>query len=179
MKRYVLLLTVMGVCATQLVAQSTPKGEIFTGYAFTHNSDQVGGLNFNGFNIALSANVTRKVGVVFELGGNFGETTYAQIKDKKSLYTFLGGPRYYFRSDSRVTPFVHIFVGASHQLATVTDPTGTYKSTATEFALATGGGFDVNVSPRVSIRIAQLDYRYTRGFLKNNFRYCGGLLFKF
>ena len=54
------------------------------------------------------------------------------------------------------------------------------------FSMAVGGGLDVNVSRNVAIRLAELDYfltRYTNPITstnnQNNFRYLGGVVFRF
>ena len=52
--------------------------------------------------------------------------------------------------------------------------------------MAVGGGLDVNVSKNVAIRVAEVDYmltRYTNPITstnnQNNFRYLGGVVFRF
>ena len=52
--------------------------------------------------------------------------------------------------------------------------------------MAMGGGLDVSVSERISIRLLEIDYvltRYTNPLTstnnQNNFRYLGGVVFKF
>jgi hypothetical protein len=54
------------------------------------------------------------------------------------------------------------------------------------FSMAVGGGVDLNVSKKVAIRLAELDYfltRYTNPITstnnQNNFRYLAGFVFKF
>jgi len=52
--------------------------------------------------------------------------------------------------------------------------------------MAVGGGLDISLSSRISIRPVEFDYvltRYTNPLTstnnQNNFRYCGGIVFKF
>ncbi len=54
------------------------------------------------------------------------------------------------------------------------------------FALAIGGGFDVNLNDHIALRLGEFDYimtRYTNTLTstnnQNNFRYLGGIVFKF
>jgi hypothetical protein len=56
------------------------------------------------------------------------------------------------------------------------------------FAMAIGGGVDLKVSHHFAIRLAQVDYFMTRldnsllspsSFSQNNFRYSGGIVFRF
>lgn len=54
------------------------------------------------------------------------------------------------------------------------------------FTMALGGGVDISVSRRLSIRPIEADYvltlfnnRFTNDSKQNNFRYCGGLVLKF
>ena len=65
---------------------------------------------------------------------------------------------------------------------------GTISRTSTDhpFTMALGGGVDVAVSDRFSIRLAEVDYvlslysnPLTSTSQQNNFRYCGGLVLKF
>jgi hypothetical protein len=62
----------------------------------------------------------------------------------------------------------------------------TISSSQHPFSMAVGGGLDVNVSKNVAIRVAELDYfltRYTNPITstnnQNNFRYLGGVVFRF
>lgn len=54
------------------------------------------------------------------------------------------------------------------------------------FSMSVGGGLDINVSKTVAIRVAEMDYfltRYTNPITstnnQNNFRYLGGVVFRF
>ena len=65
---------------------------------------------------------------------------------------------------------------------------GTISKTPTQhpFTLAAGGGLDLDITEKVGIRLGEFDFvltRYTNPLTstnnQKNFRYCGGVIFKF
>ncbi len=194
MKKIALLFMVFCLTAGPLYAQSYPRGEVFMGYALMRNFDfkladnEVGGFTLNGWNFGLSYNLNRTVGIIGEVGGNYGSQTFKigndTIKDTANFHTLLIGPRLYARSNSRWTPFVHAMVGTARENHDGFNENTNKNITFTvdggwNLAVAVGGGLDYNINPRASFRFGQLDYRYTTGDMKSNFRYCVGLLVKF
>jgi|WetSurMetagenome_2_1015567.scaffolds.fasta_scaffold104365_2 opacity protein-like surface antigen len=111
---------------------------------------------------------------------------YSQTNTQKGSaetrqYTYLFGPEFSLRKYEKFRPFAHVLVGFTtvdvHKLNVIEDhlyeqqyPDGstyysehwTYQTTGTvkgtSFALALGGGVDIKVSKRISLRIPQVDY---------------------
>ncbi|HMV49061.1 MAG TPA: outer membrane beta-barrel protein [Blastocatellia bacterium] len=85
--------------------------------------------------------------------------------DTRVIY-FMGGPQFKFRNSGRVEPFARVLAGGAHTRFEVsssqTTSTGTINNSfdtgKTDFAMAVGGGVDVRLSDRISIRAIQIDY---------------------
>ena len=90
----------------------------------------------------------------------------------QTMHNFLFGPQINL-SKGKLKPYVHGLVGVSHG----TSPG--FTDTVLGFAL--GGGLDLKVSDRISVRLVQADYLGTRygDFTQNNIRLSGGLVFHF
>jgi hypothetical protein len=160
------------------MAQDVPTAEVFGGYSFTRcNINGNTDCNFDGWNAAVDFNVNKNWGAVVDLSGYYGfqrNTNGYSWFDSKT-HNFLFGPRYTFRA-KKVTPFIQGMIGIQH-----VNPEKAYM-TQNNFAMAIGGGFDVNVNDRISIRPIQLDY-FTRRIVSegfnDNLRFSTGIVFKF
>jgi hypothetical protein len=109
-----------------------------------------------------------------------------------NMVTYLFGPEIRIPLPV-IKPFGEVLVGGSYTNAYVNltkaiNANGGTLSTPSQhpFTLAAGGGVDVSVSRRVALRLGEFDYvltRYTNPLTstnnQNNFRYCGGVIFKF
>jgi len=151
----------------------TPRFEAFAGFSYLRldkglKSDQ----DLNGFNTSFTYNFNRFLGATGEFGGNYGNASATGVKADQ--FFFLFGPKFAYRGNSRFTPFAHVLPGVVRQ---------NFNSGAndtTQFALATGGGLDINVTDRISLRGAQADYIMTRlGGIQNNIRVSTGFVLKF
>ena len=157
--------------------ETTPKVELFTGYAWMKPGGTVwGGFggaaeeldNMNlGFGISFTGNVTEHWGITLDGGGHFGGNATAA--------TIMVGPQYKWRGN--VSPFVHFLVG-EHILWP------DHASSSNGFGLAAGGGLDIRLSRRVDFRLIEADYVYghhnsTTKTDLNGIRLRTGLLFKF
>jgi len=110
-----------------------------------------------------------------------------------NMFTYLFGPVIRYPM-SKMTPFGEVLFGGSNSNGyanlsrSIVAGGGTIAVSDTQhpFTMAVGGGLDVNLSPRFAVRPVEIDYvltRYTNPFTstnnQNNFRYLGGLVFKF
>jgi len=114
-----------------------------------------------------------------------------------NMFTYLFGPVVRLpipKITPFITPSVELLFGGSNTngyanlIKSVNAGGGTVSATGTQhpFTMAIGGGLDVSVSERISIRLLEIDYvltRYTNPLTstnnQNNFRYLGGVVFKF
>jgi opacity protein-like surface antigen len=177
MKKLVLAtVLLLGLSATAM-AQDVPLAEVFAGYSFNRCDIASGSTcNYDGWNAAVDFNFNKNWGAVIDLSGYYGWRTGGKLAwaDQKA-FNFLFGPRYTFRT-KKVTPFLQALVGINH-----VNPEKIY-SVQNNFSLAFGGGVDVNVTDKISIRPVQLDYFTNRivfnGF-SDNIRFSTGVVFKF
>ncbi len=194
MRRLMSLAILIAACASVSLAQSTDdynKLEFFGGYSHNRVDTGVGDndpqLNdiideregFHGFNAAVTGNVTRYVGLKFDVSGHWKRKTFpigtAQLDLDSSLYNFLGGVQIKDNSkETRIKPFAHALVGAAHAkfdgnfsdgicAAVFPSPCPVdFEDSDTGFAGAFGGGLDIRANDRIDIRAFQFDYNPTR-----------------
>lgn len=142
-------------------------------------SDQAGGPN--GFETSVSRNFNRYAGLKGDFAAYFnhshGRGTFTNcppgqvcatgtqdFKINSRAFYFMAGPEFKWRSRTRVTPYLHALFGGVHSRSefSTTGSVVTLRDddAQTGFALAFGGGLDVRVSRRASIRTL-LDYAPT------------------
>jgi hypothetical protein len=146
-------LCLLGVCVSAQVAIQ-PKDEVFGGYSWLNPNGRVDfGYKVQsidkGFDIS---NVyyfpeAHNLGVLVDGSGHFGSSRNAQVG------YILGGLQYKYHTDT-FSPFVRAFVGTSY----INPPLTKAEWNA---ALGAGGGFDLNITHKFAIRLAQVDYIYT------------------
>jgi hypothetical protein len=186
--------------------------EIFGDYSYLHFSPTIAGVqsrSFHGGGGGVALNVW-----IFQFKADFqtyASTTFTKVVNTSTVLpggglvppgtysgsgnmtTYLFGPVLRIPLP-KVKPFGEVLFGGSNtngytnlQKAIVAGG-GTVAISATQhpFTLAAGGGVDISISKRVSIRPAEFDYvltRYTNPLTstnnQNNFRYVGGVVFKF
>jgi opacity protein-like surface antigen len=92
--------------------------------------------------------------------GNLEQSTKTDV-----LY-FVGGPSFNFRNQTRFEPFVRLMGGGARtnfeitsrtQLAGGTN-TNEFDTNSTDLAVMLGGGLDVRVGEKVTLRVFQMDY---------------------
>lgn len=85
---------------------------------------------------------------------------------KREVFYFMAGPTLKIRNPSRVEPFARALFGGAHvrenYTLTTTTPTGstavTIDPSTTKFAMGLGGGLDVRLGDKFSLRLIQVDY---------------------
>ena len=150
-----------------------PKAEVFGGFSMLR-----AGSTFMGWQASANANISHHLAIVGDFGGQYKTVLGVPLNS----YQFLFGPRLVIRK-SRVTPFVHAMFGGvrdgvgSTTILGVTVP-GT---SSTGLGMGIGGGFDINVSDRLALRLPQFDWTpaHIAGVWSNNqVRFGFGLVFK-
>jgi hypothetical protein len=165
MRRTLLLLVGILSFVSAARGQETPAAELSAGYSY-FRAGGPDGLNLHGGSVSLAGNANRWLGVVGDYGlyhtqpSGFGGINF---------HSFMAGPRFSYRSSSRVTPFAQVLVGGFHGLST------------TGFAWSVGGGLDVKVSEHIAIRPVQAEYMMLRaeGEILNCGRVSAGIVFRF
>jgi len=136
--------------AAQVTVQ--PRAEIFGGYSWLHPNGYVDwgkvpdiAHGWNASSTFYFPNI-RKLGIVVDGSGHYNST-------ESNVGLGLMGLQYKFRND-QFSPFVRVLVGAAK-----ISPAGL--DSQWRAAVGGGGGFDLNLTPLISLRLAQADYLYT------------------
>jgi opacity protein-like surface antigen len=180
MKKLVLVaILLLGICSVA-VAQDVPTAEIFGGYSFYRCANDSDSCDLQGWNAAVDLNFNKNWAATVDVSGHYGwldvpaTANYDAYDDVKNI-SFLFGPKYTFSKSERVRPYLHALFGLNH-----VNPEPQY-TVENNFAMAYGGGIDVKVNDKISVRPVQLDYVGVRRFsvFENNLRYSAGIVFKF
>lgn len=213
MKRIPILLAVGMLFATAAFAQDDDsKLQVFGNYSYMRfvpqNNNIIQSFSLNGGGGGVAFYLTSMIGIKAEFEG-YGSTTrhytlpasvcgtggVCSGNVQANLFTYNVGPVVRFHI-SRVQPFVEALFGGAHSNvygnllkacggATVCVFSKSPSNNAFDFII--GGGLDVPVSERISIRPAQFDYVLTRfgnNFTggnnnQSNFRFQAGVVFRF
>jgi hypothetical protein len=181
--RSVIVLGVALLLGTVASAQDYPKIETAPAFMYIRTTPQSNvfivpgavikaqSLNCAGGGGTIAYNVTSLVGIAADLGGCkiFSNAYGLGNTIDGNEFTYLFGPRLTFRNSSRFEPFAELnFGGARISLSCKSSAStclnaaggGTYTKNA--FALTVGGGFQIKMSKKISIRLVQAEYLYTR-----------------
>jgi Outer membrane protein beta-barrel domain len=152
-------------------AQTTPAADASVGYSFLRLTGS-NGVNLNGVSGSVSYNANDWFGLVGDLGVYHGSPS--GVGFTATTYTF--GPRFTYRRDSEVQPFVQALFGGSHLSASY----GGFGATSNPFAYSIGGGADLPLggNDRVGLR-PEFDYFGFRsnGSTSNSVRLSVALVF--
>lgn len=173
--------------AAQAGAGSAPQLEVAAGYAYLRARTIVpAGFNLHGGSVSVAANVNGWLGFVGEVGYESTKNVPpAGFTLKVASYMF--GPRVSYRGRDRITPFAHNLIGVGHAggtLYTAGFQQGTAPPAAQNaFAMALGGGLDVNLGRHWAIRAFQTDWLYTTfpngvGNHQHSFRFTTGIVWR-
>ena len=197
MKRMLFLTAILLVTSVPGLAQSEhPKIEAYGLYQFFRaDIDVLDNESLHGWGAGVQYNPYGWLGAVAEFNGAYGSsqstgpvvnplapTTPLDVETK--VHTYLFGPRASWRTKP-VTAFAHALFG----FGTLSlDCAGCNFSSNNKFAMAIGGGLDVNITRNVAIRAAQFDYVPINTSLNlngggsnyfRNSRFQAGVVFKF
>jgi hypothetical protein len=146
---------------------------------------------FNNFNMhggagSFAYNFSKWLGLVGEFGAYQGNRDLFPVTGttggaKSDARTYLFGPRLSLRKFDRFVPFGEFLVGGAHASSAIP-----FDGPQDAFALAAGGGVDINITKNFSWRFAQLDYLMTNfsgtglgaSSRQNNFRAGTGVVYR-
>ena len=149
--------------------------EVFGGYSYFRGDDTVNGsFNLNGWNSAFVQNINQWFGLVVDVSGHYGSPFAVPLVDTQRNHTFLFGPQFSMRAHPRVIPFAHGLFGFSHVNEGMAGVFTSYIGLAYGF----GGGVDIKISDKLSVRAGQVDYINIRrsGVGSNNIRLSFGIV---
>jgi opacity protein-like surface antigen len=179
------VVSLLFVAAIATAADNVPKVELFGGYSFLHCStgDSDANCNLNGWNASAAFNVNSSFGIVADFSGLYGTITYdgSSYKDTARAHAFLFGPKVAMRK-GKITPFAQALFGQMQGKTFSSTSDGSSATAYNQFAMALGGGLDINASEKIAIRVAQAEFITTTdgydGYAMNHFRYSAGVVFK-
>mgnify|MGYP002381568115 CR=1 FL=1 len=182
MKKSILAVAFLLLAAAAGFAQDK-RAEVFVGYSnlqADRSFDDLGNLStfrdsfkrngMNGVEASITGFPVGWLGLTGDFSYHRKETsatvTGGTSQYKREMYYFMAGPTLKIRNPTRVEPFVRALAGGAHLrenyvLTTIT-PTGNAVTTitpnTTKFALGLGGGLDVRLGDKFSLRLIQVDY---------------------
>jgi opacity protein-like surface antigen len=172
MKRVLWLIPAIIFLVLPAKAQNAPAWEVSGGYSYARANLGAADFALNGGYGSVTENVNGWFGGRLE--ANFYEGSQSGNSFSAQTYTY--GPVFSYRKFERITPYIQVQLGAIHANAGflgISQP-------AWKFALAPGGGLDLNLNERVAVRV-QANYLMTR-FLsgrQDNIAASAGLVFRF
>lgn len=196
---FTLLLTIAAVSTSSAVAQSPAQpaatgdnpyhAELALDYSYLHSNAPPGGcgcFNLNGGNVTFAWPL--KSGR-FALAGDVTVTHAGAISttgESLTLSTFTAGGRYLPRlGHSALQPFGQALIGLAHADGTLVQGSNPdVTNTGAAFAAIFGGGLDLSVTRRFSLRLFEADYLLTTfdngsNDHQNNFRIGAGIVAHF
>jgi len=183
--------------ATPTLAQDAPRADVSAGYQVLGVGGDIDETFVKGWYVDLAGNVTRLLGIVFEVGGDYkslSETVTingvtASAAADLSVHQFMAGVRVNARPNPTVTPFGQVLVGGVRGSAEVsTSVTGggqvfiaeSDALSSTNLGLQIGGGIDLRISDRFGLRAGGDFLRiFEAGAGVNGFRFAVGVVFPF
>lgn len=186
MRRF-LMLAVLVLCAAPAAlaqADEYKKWEFFGGYSAlgfdtlagdTDNvvvNDVLSGRNtLRGFELALTRNIHRYVGVKFDYSLHLREDNFSRPAGAGTVDTtvqnYLGGLQFKNndKEGPRFKPFAHALFGVATQKVDIDSPQlpavfgiNDFHVNETSFAMAFGGGIDIKLNDRFDVRAGQIDW---------------------
>ncbi len=157
MQKFLVLVVFLGLFSFPLMAQDSPKAEVFGGYQYLRLNDVLGtgvDVNANGWEASVTGNVNQWFGVTGDFGGVYKSVTGADAH----IYTYTGGPVINLNHSGVVNPFVHALLGGARFGGSVS---GEGSGGTNGFTMMYGGGVDVKVSKLFALR-GQVDWEYFR-----------------
>jgi len=188
--------------------------EVFGGYSYLYLRNGEPGsvqmpaaMSTNGWDAALTYNINRYLGLSAEFSGQYAGDFFgsndlisgAGINHNTQVHNFLFGPTVTRRTRGKLTPFAHVLFGDSRMSSEPSIIEGatiyyaTSRTTWDAWVMTVGGGADLKVNDRFSLRMVQFDYLHTNlnynGWMssygvpvtglptsQNHFRYSAGVV---
>ena len=182
---------------TQTSTTDFRKFEVFAGYSANNllngNPEDVVEPNGNstptyrGWNVSAAYNFNRFWGVKADVSGYYKKFTFAdspvRITANASVYNYLAGVQFKDnKKTKRFSPFLQALAGVTTSkvdldLSDFGAPD--LNSSNTGFSMVFGGGVDLKVNRRFSVRLIQADYNptFSNGNMQNNVRLGFGIVF--
>jgi len=178
------------VASSSQAAASTHTPQLSFGYVYQGGQGVSGGnwFGMNGARADLLLPLTRHWGMVAEFSGVHTDGMGSASAPGLTLFTYMAGPRFSLplrrgRETRMLTPFAQILLGGAHASEGAFPSSSSLSSQADCFAMSVGGGLQMGVTRRLSVRLIQVDYLYTRlpnllNNYQNNYRIGAGVVLR-
>jgi len=178
MQKFVVLVVFLGLLSIPLMAQDSPKVEVFGGWEYQHLGGDLGPLSMpEGWNASGTFNLSKHFGVAADLGasyktvsGTFVTLGGAGGTGTSTLHvtTYTFGPVISMDSAAKINPFAHFLIGGAHFSQTAKgcgvfyfeSGCGSASASLNGFSMMLGGGVDAKLNKSIAIRLAQFDWVY-------------------
>jgi opacity protein-like surface antigen len=179
MRKLLIACCLLFVAAASARAQEGKGFEVSGNYQFVRINPGNGanGINCQGGSGSFGVYLTSRIGAIGEFGGC--KVTGLPSGTTSHELNYLFGPRIYFPThNGRVFPFVQTLFGGEQFSA---GATGLGSASTSAFAMTAGGGADITLNRRVSLRAIQVEYLYTHfgGASQNNLKIQSGIVWRF
>jgi outer membrane immunogenic protein len=139
---------------------------------------QCGCFSMNGGGGNLLINMPHGMGVVADLQAAHASRINGTTQNI-SVFNYLFGPRYSFRSTSHFTPYGEVLIGGSEELSNYA-----FIQTKNALAVSVGGGVSRRLTRHLGWNVVELDYIYSRlpnavNDHQNDLRVSAGITFRF
>ncbi len=160
--------------------------QLSVGYLYQRSQGTFGnsGFSLNGGRADVLLPLSKNLGVAAEFSG-MRSGGIPGAGTGLTLLTYMAGPRFSVRlrrsHQRQVVPFAQVLFGGTHASDGLFPNGLSVTSTANSFAMSAGGGMQVGVTHRLSVRVIQAEYLYTRlpnlfdGY-QNNYRVGAGVV---
>jgi hypothetical protein len=178
---------VSGVAAIAQEAPPTPLIETGINYSFVRANPggAYSAFSQNGGSGYIELNVNKVLGVVADFGGYYNGAIN-NFSVSNTTFSYMFGPRFNWRH-SRYTPYVQALVGGTRLDTNFAPSVLAPPTSATQevFALALGGGLDINLKGHLILKPIQVEYYMLQpssglaglSYAQNDLRYSAGVAF--
>jgi outer membrane protein OmpA-like peptidoglycan-associated protein len=145
---------------------NVPRYDLSVGYNNVRGNAPPGGcncFNMNGGFVSGAVHLSNWIAIAGEFTGGSSDRI-SPLGQGLTLTTFTGGPRITYVW-GRFIPFGEVLVGGAHGSNSYFPSSSSVSSSATSFALSSGGGLDIKLNKRFSVRA--LDVQYLRTSFPN------------
>jgi opacity protein-like surface antigen len=182
----------LGFCAVS-VAQEVPQFEVFGGWNIILPEEEVPVDFLSGWEGTFTVNANEYASAVIDVSGAY--TSWEEnVIGMKSIHSFMAGPQFRLAQvNETFVPFIRALFGLSHVRFGDVVIEGEEEDIPLNdegqlnqngFAMAFGGGLDININDRISVRPAQIEFMTVRleaeghSEFVNNTRFAAGVIIK-
>jgi outer membrane immunogenic protein len=172
--------------ATTAASQSNSRLEVGANYNYARTNAAPGNcgcIGLQGGNGWVSVNLLRSLDAVGEVGSEY-TSNITPFAANLTVTSYMGGVRYKREVRSHFSPFAQVVVGGAHASGSMAPGNSGIPGSSNAFAMAAGGGIDLEFSRIFGLRLFQADYYYTRfpngvNDHQNNLRIGAGVVVRF